>query len=200
MEHLGVLLGDCLGSLGGVSAPPGISWGRKLGIREWLGLLSGACWGSLGPSWGPIGPSWASRGPSWSSFGGLLGRLGNPLGRLGRDDSPTGEHTKNIRFPTGMGRFLLLGALLWCLLEPLGVLLGAFRTLLGGFSAPPGATWGRKLGIRWWLSSSGALSGPSWGLSWAVLGPSWAVLELSGAVLGPSGARPGPYWGGLGSF
>ena len=143
-----------------------------------LGLISGPSWGSLRPSWVPIVPSWAPRGPSWSPLGSFPGRLGGLLGRLGLGESSRGEHTENISFPIRMAQFWLLGALLECLLERLGVLWGASRRLL----VPLGAE-----------SSEFERCFFLWGPSRARLG---ALQGRLGSLLG----RPGPLVGRLGAL
>ena len=91
----------------------------------WAILAS--CWSLLGPSWGPLG-AWPHVGPSWDHLGTILGPswgphrlswddLGGPSGRRRRCKDEQSESAENIRFPKGMGRFLLLWALLGGLLE-----------------------------------------------------------------------------------
>ena len=110
-------------------------------FRSVLGVVCGPLLGLLGTAGGLGGPLGADGskshfefpllGPSWGSFGALLDRLGHLLGRLevllGRLKTllraswtvldavkAKNEYVKHVRFPMGLGRFLQLGALLWC--------------------------------------------------------------------------------------
>ena len=181
LERLGVLLGASWGLLGAswrLLGPLGAESSEFERCFLPLGPLSGPSWGSLRPSWVPIVPSWAPRGPSWSPLGSFPCRLWGLLGRLGLGESSRGEHTENIRFPIRMAQFWLLGALLECLLERLGVLWGASRRLL----VPLGAE-----------SSEFERCFFLWGPSRARLG---ALQGRLGSLLG----RPGPLVGRLGAL
>ena len=108
-----------------------------LGVSHgFLGSLLRAFWGHLGPLWGDLGALWAVLGSSWAVLrpsGGPLrpswGDIGGPSGRLGRCEDPKSGYAKNVRFPKGMGRFLLLRGSLNGLLGCLGGLLGRLQTI-----------------------------------------------------------------------
>ena len=150
-----------------------------------LGRLLGSSWGPLAPFGRPLG---AFEGP----VGGLLGRLAALLGLLGRFGAilgPRGQSSrllrakkliclKNICFPKGLGRFLLVRAFLGVLLEPCWGVLGDSR----GVVKP---SW-EPLGLSWTVSER----------SWNVSVASWAVLERPSAASEQSESLPGPPRGG----
>ena len=150
-----------------------------------LGAVLGPSWAVLGVSWAFLGRSWAVFERSWGPLGPSWGDLGGFLDRLGRCESRRGGYVKSIRFPKGMGPFLLVGAFL-----------------------------GRRLGISWGvLTACWAVLRPSWAFgrdlsaSRGPLGPSGrllgALLDRFGALLGSekefrhpwevlAGTLPGP--------
>ena len=168
---LGSLLEASWGLLGAPRGPPGGSWGNLGGkgskcqfvfpLLGSLGALVGLSWAVLLAPGAVLEPSWAVLGPSWGPHGLSWDDLGGPLGRLRRCQDEKDEYAKIVRFPKGMLRFLLFGALEAVLWEHSWAVLGA--------------SW--------------AVSKPSWtvvGLPWAISTLSWIVLALCLGPLGPS--------------
>ena len=92
--------------------------------------------------------------------------------------TPKAGMLENIRFPKGLGRFLLVRAFLGVLLEPCWGVLGDSR----GVVKP---SW-EPLGLSWTVSER----------SWNVSVASWAVLERPSGASEQSESLPGPPQGG----
>ena len=138
------LLRPVLGLLGGLGPVWGLC-GRPWGF---VGAFLALPWTVLGASWAVLGPSWAVVGASWGPLGPSWGGLGGVLGRLGVSENRKVVYAGNVRFPTGMGRFWPLGALLGGLLGLSWGVFGTCWTVLG----PSWASWGHlgRLGALFW--------------------------------------------------
>ena len=140
-------------------APVGLSWGPLGALLGHLGGPRGRLRALLGRLGAPFGPSWGPHRTSWDDFGG-------PSGRFRRCQDNKTECAKNVRFPKGMGRFFLLGALS-------AVLRGHSWAVLEASCAVLKPSW-TVAGLPWAVST---LSSTVLALCLGSLGPSWGFLE-----------------------